>query len=366
MLSNEKGYALPIVLIVMIVLVVLSTVLWNFSSAETVQVGMGESRAKAHYLARSGLSVTERVIEDRIYMLIDEDEKDVFIYGSLEKESNPFNWELKYGVYNGEHDDEDIVIIIGWEKIEADNVEYGVEGTIISRGYYLGVEEKIVRDFKLLEVVDGKNLGWVMNVGANKGRLKPGQSYEWDSPVSFSGDDGDGVYVQDASVGTLSAPYMAFNDKPDSLINKHSNSEVDLAVNHISFQGNIVFEKEGKFYINTRDAEVFTRNDLEHGLELGYLQLLADDEIEYDNYGLLHLDVGADIKDSNGDPVYKDETWADKFDTGTESYYFIPELPNKGLDLSDPDYLGKLIKINDIEQFDVSILSIGLVFMSYR
>ena len=53
-LRDNKGMALPLVLIVMFVITLLATAVLQYSIAESVQVSRNEKRMQAHYLARSG------------------------------------------------------------------------------------------------------------------------------------------------------------------------------------------------------------------------------------------------------------------------------------------------------------------------
>jgi hypothetical protein len=53
-LRNEKGMALPLVLIVMVVLFILGVALLQYATTEAVQVSRSEKSMQAYYLARSG------------------------------------------------------------------------------------------------------------------------------------------------------------------------------------------------------------------------------------------------------------------------------------------------------------------------
>jgi len=57
MLKNERGSALPLALMIMFVLTLLGTALWQYFMADTIQVARAEDRLKAYYLARSGVEV---------------------------------------------------------------------------------------------------------------------------------------------------------------------------------------------------------------------------------------------------------------------------------------------------------------------
>jgi len=63
--KEEKGYALPLVLIVMVVLFILGTALIQYATTEAVQVSRSEKKMQAHYLARSGAeAMAEHIIDN--------------------------------------------------------------------------------------------------------------------------------------------------------------------------------------------------------------------------------------------------------------------------------------------------------------
>ena len=115
---------------------------------------------------------------------------------------------------------------------------------------------------------------------------------------------------------------------------------------------------------------------MKDGIE--HLEDISDeDDIEYENYGLFYLGKDGDnvleedyevqhdadiLTESNGErePIHED------LDPG---YYFFPDITDEnsdGLNLSDSEDLGKLVKIEDKDEFDLDILNIGLVFGPYR
>lgn len=53
-IKNEKGYALPLVLIVIVVITILGTTLLLISMTQLKHVSIEENRMQAHYYARSG------------------------------------------------------------------------------------------------------------------------------------------------------------------------------------------------------------------------------------------------------------------------------------------------------------------------
>ncbi len=52
--KNEKGWALPLVLIVIVVITILGSTLWLISMTDLKQVSIEKNRMQAHYYARSG------------------------------------------------------------------------------------------------------------------------------------------------------------------------------------------------------------------------------------------------------------------------------------------------------------------------
>lgn len=65
---NEKGWAMPLALLVMVVIFLLGTALWYYSTAETIQVARVENRMKAHYLARSGAAAMAKWINENRFI----------------------------------------------------------------------------------------------------------------------------------------------------------------------------------------------------------------------------------------------------------------------------------------------------------
>lgn len=64
MVRNEKGAAMAVALMVMLVLTLFGTALWQYSMADTIQVARSEDKLQAHYLARSGALTGLAVITD--------------------------------------------------------------------------------------------------------------------------------------------------------------------------------------------------------------------------------------------------------------------------------------------------------------
>lgn len=64
MFFNEKGGAMPLVLMVILVISLLSTALWSYSMTDLKHVSIEEKRMQAHYLARSGAELVWKYIDE--------------------------------------------------------------------------------------------------------------------------------------------------------------------------------------------------------------------------------------------------------------------------------------------------------------
>jgi len=65
-IKDDKGIALPLVLMVMLILILLSTALWQYSMTDTKHVVMDEKNMQAHYVALSGAKVGSKILEEII------------------------------------------------------------------------------------------------------------------------------------------------------------------------------------------------------------------------------------------------------------------------------------------------------------
>ncbi|EEG78385.1 pilus assembly PilX N-terminal domain-containing protein [Dethiobacter alkaliphilus] len=65
MLRQEKGAAMPLVLMLMFVLTLLGTALWHYSMVDATQVARDERKMQAYYIARSGAeNVAQHIINE--------------------------------------------------------------------------------------------------------------------------------------------------------------------------------------------------------------------------------------------------------------------------------------------------------------
>lgn len=85
LLKNEKGLALPLVLIILVVLTLLAAALWHYSISEVTMSVRDEKRARAYYIARAGAeSVARYVMVNPEVLDLIPDENDVITSKTLE------------------------------------------------------------------------------------------------------------------------------------------------------------------------------------------------------------------------------------------------------------------------------------------
>ncbi|KUO50589.1 MAG: hypothetical protein APF76_08045 [Desulfitibacter sp. BRH_c19] len=71
--KNEEGSAMIVAILVVLVLTLLGTALWNYSMADTIQTAREEKRMQAYYLARSGAeAVAENIVNDTDKLILKE------------------------------------------------------------------------------------------------------------------------------------------------------------------------------------------------------------------------------------------------------------------------------------------------------
>ncbi len=99
-IKDQKGYALPLILVIVLALTLLGIALFTYFMSETRQVSITEEKIKAHYLARTGAhAVASYMIEnpEDILPLIDSDESNLVNHQNLD--SGEFEGEIEIEVY---------------------------------------------------------------------------------------------------------------------------------------------------------------------------------------------------------------------------------------------------------------------------
>lgn len=79
-LKREEGIAMPLVLLVMVVLALLGTALWQYSVNDVAQVAQAENKARAYYVARAGAESLARYImnnPDQINVILGQDSQKI-------------------------------------------------------------------------------------------------------------------------------------------------------------------------------------------------------------------------------------------------------------------------------------------------
>lgn len=140
-LRNENGLAMPLVLVVLIVLVLLGTAIWQYSIADTQHVYRDEQRMKAHYMARAG---ADAALEAWITA-----EQGLKPTGT----SDPVYFNNQTGLFV----EEDPGIDLGGSFIVTIGQNAG-KTEIVSTGYYNDVTQKVIVEVN--PPVYGHDLGW--------------------------------------------------------------------------------------------------------------------------------------------------------------------------------------------------------------
>lgn len=332
--QNEKGFAVPLAIMVMLVLILLGTALWYYSTSETLQVARAEQDMKAHYLARSGMDITQETLRREKEQLLDAEVDAVFYFSGLLLNDK----ELTYSLTQPSATAKDVVIKVVWDASEK-------TGQIISTGYFGELTDEINCKFTYYdnEPVSAEDLGWI----GNKGRVNnvhdnnvQEKAVVWAYSVLIN--DGNN------SETTFTAPAMYFKDTHLSdgyvfslKINANS-SNLILIADYISFKGNILLDKPKSdsttnLKLRTNDSEISFANiaakkDLKGQAPLGDT-----------NYGLLYLGENLLTIDKSGKIA--------PLRAGlTKGYYLFPHGIMLGTNNdSKPLGLGSLIKITDEE-----------------
>lgn len=131
-IKSEKGMAIPLVLIVLVVLALLGTALWQYSMSEIKNVAGEEDSMQAFYVARSGAESVARHIR-----LNPNDAEEIF-KGDDFAESNVFPMEHEY---LGEIGNVKVLL----ERVDEDKLE------VIGIGEVNGIEKSVTIVLELIE-----------------------------------------------------------------------------------------------------------------------------------------------------------------------------------------------------------------------
>lgn len=123
-LKNDNGIVMPLVLLVMVVMVLLGTALWQYSNSELRQANYNEHKTRAYYIARSGAEALARHIKN------DPAELSRILGNEEESISEILNMNSELHGKIGE-------VEVSLKKLEDDNYE------IVSVGYSNGVQQTV-------------------------------------------------------------------------------------------------------------------------------------------------------------------------------------------------------------------------------
>ena len=319
-MQNEKGFAVPLALMVMMVLIVLGIAIWHYSNAETLQVSRVEQDIKAQFLARSGMDITQEILQRENSELLPASDRVFYFSGTLVN-----NKTLTYATTEPNSTGKDVVVKVEWD---ADTHK----GQISSTGYFRDMSDKISCEFEAdMEPESGGAFGWYdPDTGVVQNNPDIGDGRE-EIPVEWNMENSRIIFNDNASLTDYAAPAMYFVDEnqeygagmgdgsietipvPSSLLLEHNSQDrFQLYSNFISFRSNVLF-----IYDNNSDPNlpVFTydsANKFSDGVDdyfisgielqqlnsaesLGLKNLNNGDPDWTVNYGLLYLEAGADF-----------------------------------------------------------------------
>ncbi|GAB6182085.1 hypothetical protein JCM14036_34040 [Desulfotomaculum defluvii] len=128
-LNNQKGAAMIVALMVLLVVALLGTALWQYSSTDRLQVFRDEKRMQAYYIARAGADATRSKINTILGLIVWENDQPVV----LRNTNNDF-------FENGNFE---VVTTIEKIKDSETNLDIGKKVKILSTGTVQDVSETV-------------------------------------------------------------------------------------------------------------------------------------------------------------------------------------------------------------------------------
>jgi len=257
MQNRSKGIVLPIVLIIMLILSILGMAILNRSSFDNKAEKVSEDKMQAHYLARSGLEVGKKIINNST---LSYSNQNFYFYGDLNNDASVANWTLKMGALTTADENHPIVV----KSVLVSDNDY----KMTAKGTYRGQVDTIVYNFTVgasssatLTNVPGNALdasstevGWVQS--ANGKIIHDGTETV---PVSFYGNNK--VITLESRSATLEAPALYFTDT-DTSLEVTNNSDLTLKTNFVSFAGDVLLSgnKLGQLILNINSTTPSTLN----------------------------------------------------------------------------------------------------------
>ena len=333
-LFDQKGAALIVTLLVMMVLTILGGGIIVSLGAEVKQTATHNNRIQAYYYAKSGSETVKALFETDLLKLVDE--TPFYLYGSIDglvKES---------GLYTStDHDDKEILVKITKPSTNTINItstgrnQSGVAKVQFEFAYTLssGTNKAIPPtgdDANNAGPGDG-NLDW----HRDNGRIQPGAGAKTsEKPVVF--DIQQVIEKFENSGQSFKAPAMYFMNEPDSILLKFP---LTLISDFISFYGNIDGKGQGA---HNGDLMIYINNSTIDGSQI-------TGGIPGTSYGIVY--IGGTTK--HGNTILT---------LDTPSYYYFPNGTNLTRQSSNGGLYGvdDLIKINDLATVDFSKLGVSI------
>lgn len=403
-IENQKGFAMPLALMVML----LGMALWQYGTSETLQVARAEKNMKAYFLARSGMDITQEILQKDMEKLLG-DANDFYFSGTLLNDDK----KLVFSANAPEITGKDVVI-----KVDKDETWNSVKktGKIIATGYSGNVSDVISCKFEYQDnsPASAYKLHWIRDNGniANIDYIENSGPVVW----SYSGSEITAVITEgDNKHSVFAAPVMEFTNDTFYEDNKNNpigyvalrimgnGTRLNLNADFFRFERNILFEgnknQDAVLTLNTYANKVLTLAEIGTIIEslpeplhtkkslvdLAGDRLFGDqdDPLPLNNwsYGLLELNERIKIYTGNSGELYdlqyvyeneeKPGHVIGNSGNGENGYYLFPSGTFFTTNDNGNESLGRLIPISPDEAqafkdyFELDSYKGKLIFSDY-
>ncbi len=314
--KNEKGFALPLALVVMLVITLLGTALWTYSTSDTIQVAYARDKMQSHYVARSGAEAGLKEIQNQLSSNPDTS------FNALFTSLNDFSWS-----------DDGKNMAVSFNNPGLNKIKISSFGEADGKDDLMTVQIGLSFDFPKFEGITnppewvaGNSFNLINSASAHR---FPNNAVTLHNPLNNSQTF---QYVQLPQQGsiTLVSAILYFREKDGkSLYVQGSSGGVTLDATYIHFEGSVEIAKTGQNLghlflqvsepISGEDDRRITKTLLEGLTDLDGEPLIDEEDLIYEYYGLVYFGGPVTNWTSNNNlvpnyPEYK--------------YYLFPAAPH--------------------------------------
>ncbi len=242
-LKSEKGLAMPLILMVLIVITLLGTALWHYGVSELNFSVRDEKRARAYYLARAGAeSVARYVIQEPSVLVLIPEVGDTI-------SSDQIGFEIENNSKVGD-------IAVELERIAGNSIEVTGTGTVddIMQRVALILETQQIPDGTLILSDDANFQNNVSIVGD----IVSGGTVKWQNQ-QIEGDTHpqvDGTITQNAELEYSSQTFPTIPQPYTGELIVNPGEETTIASSPPNSYESIVIERSGRLIVDARSGSV--------------------------------------------------------------------------------------------------------------